>query len=144
MTPVEALHGRAASLRASHTLRLVPLAEWRALRVYRPNVLIEGPKSDVEDTLVALMSDFDAKFIEWQDLGPALVTTDRSIVVREVGALGSNEQMRLLELLDNVETRIQVIATSSSHLFDSVNQHSFRSDLYYRLTAVRLVVGPAQ
>jgi hypothetical protein len=114
------------------------------IQVFRPNVLIEGPKSDVEDTLVALISDFGAKFIEWTDIDQASFTADRSIVVREVGALGSNEQMRLMELLDNVPTRIQVIATSSSRLFDSVTLHSFRPDLYYRLTAVRLVVGPAQ
>jgi len=127
--------------RASRVLSRVPLPEWRAVKRYRPHVLIERRRSDAEDTLVALTADFGTNVLAWSDLPPgAPVQAPYTLVVRDVGRLQPPDQARLLALLAAAPEHVQVFATSSEPLYDSVERNAFRSDLYYRLSAVRLVL----
>src|SRR5690349_11089134 len=132
-----AVHRSKAPQRSAGSPPFVPLAEWTALRRFRPNVLIEGNESDVEQTLVALMADFGS-VRPWTS--PAKLRM-HTIVVRDVFRLRPDEQQRLLQSLDDKDQRIQVIATSTEPLYRRVRENAFRADLYYRLTTLRLVVG---
>jgi hypothetical protein len=138
--------GHAVPPRTSRALRRIPIAEWKAIQAHLPNILLEGPESDVADTLVALMADFGRKTgrppTEW----PALTVRHagepkRMVVVRRVDALSPNDQAQLLNALNARHADLQVIATSDASLFDRVQARAFRADLYYRLSAVRLVMN---
>src|SRR6478735_5218537 len=86
-----AFRARVAAPRMSRPLALLPAAEWKALYRYRPNVLIEGDESDIEDTLVALRGDF-GPIRTWT---PSSSPCAGAVLVREVSRLGRADQQKL-------------------------------------------------
>jgi len=137
------IRGRVVFPRTRRILRRLPLPEWKAVHAFRPNLLIEGPELLIEETLVALRSDFGGRFVDWQQLARSEpIQLSPTILVPRLETLSWSEQQRLLEELDARLQHLQVIATTTAPIFDLVEQHAFRADLYYRLAAVRLTVGP--
>jgi hypothetical protein len=117
----------------------VPLPEWHALLRYHPNVLLEGGKAAVEETLVAIAAEFYPTRLEWrrpmpQPVGPS------TLIVRDIGEWAAGELDTLVEWMAGVRPPLQVVTTSATPLFDRIERGTFPADLYYRLNAVRLVV----
>jgi hypothetical protein len=117
------------------------LPEWRALLCHRPNLLIEGPMFDVEETLVALATDFYPCQLSWAEQCrhelPVSKQREITIVVREVTALDAASLEGLRTWLESARRPIQVVTTSSVPLFPLVERRAFPVDLYYRLNTIR-------
>jgi len=123
-------------------LRL-PASECQVLLKARPNVLLEGPQSAVEATLLALKPLIQAP-VHSSRAGEPLRLPEgdaRTFVVVDVDTLDANDQMRLFQWLGGRPAGLQVIATSSRLLFDMTMDGSFLPALYYRLNVVRFAVS---
>ena len=123
-------------------LRL-PASECQVLLKARPNVLLEGPQSAVEATLLALKPLIQAPVHSVLAGEPLrLPEADaRTFVVVDVDTLDANDQMRLFQWLGGRPAGLQVIATSSRLLFDMTVDGSFLPALYYRLNVVRFALS---
>jgi hypothetical protein len=132
---------QATSPRFARTVRKIPLPEWRALLSYHPNLLLEGAMFDVEETLVALATDFYPRRISWSEHGhcelPVSELGEITIVVREVTARDARSLDGLQTWLEAARRPIQVVTTSSVPLFPLVERRAFPVDLYYRLNTLR-------
>ena len=132
---------QATSPRFARAVRKIPLPEWRALLCHHPNLLLEGPRFDVEETLVALATDFYPRQISWPEGGrcelPVSELREITIVVREVTALDAGSLDGLRAWLESARRPIQVVTTSSVPLFPLVERRAFPGDLYYRLNTLR-------
>jgi hypothetical protein len=119
----------------------VPIEEWRIILTERPNVLIEGNESVIEATIVRFVPHLRPE-IHWWHPGRSLLLPlggGRTLVLRDVAALESEDQMRLLEWLQGARSRgTQVVSTGTTALFSGVQQGTFLADLYYRLNMLRL------
>ena len=137
--PAMGFRGRLVTLGRARGLVQAPLTEWRPLFTLRPNILIEGQESDVEKTLVALTGDFRSGTCEWNSLVRAPDTSPiATIIVREVTRLDTTELLKLMAWLNATSPRVQVIATSTTPVFQAVQQGRFPADVYYRLNTVML------
>ena len=63
-------------------------------------------------------------------------------MLHDVGALTTDDQLRLLDWLERAEGRTQVVSTSSAPLLPRVHAGSFIDTLYYRLNTVCVDVTP--
>ena len=140
--PAIVFRRRRVRVRRTDAREIAPLVEWRSLVALRPNIMIEGQESDVEKTLVALTGDFRRGTCEWNTFDAAADGGVTAIVVREVTRLSADERARLQGWLDRQTRRVQLIATSSTPVFDSVEQGLFAPELYYRLNTVRILAQP--
>src|SRR5262245_29390732 len=114
--PAMGFRARAAALLLGRRRGSMPPGEWRNVLALRPNILIEGQESDVENTLVALTGDFRPGTCEWSALESATAPV-ATIVVREVTQLSATDQRRLAHWLNLTNPRVQLIATSSTPVF---------------------------
>jgi hypothetical protein len=132
---------QATSPRLARAVRKIPLAEWRALLRHHPNLLLEGAMFDVEETLVALATDFYPRQISWPECYhselPVSELREITIVVREVTACDTGSLDGLQTWLESARRPIQVVTTSSVPLFPLVERRAFPVDLYYRLNTLR-------
>jgi hypothetical protein len=60
----------------------------------------------------------------------------RTLLLRDVGAMGASDQRRLLDWLGQAVGRTQVISTSNEALLPRVRNGQFLNALYYRLNTV--------
>jgi len=123
-------------------LRL-PASECQVLLKARPNVLLEGPQSAVEATLLALKPLIQAP-VHSSLAGESLRLPEgdaRTFVVADVDTLDADDQMRLFQWIGERPAGLQVIATSSRSLFDMTVDRSFLPALYYRLNVVRFALS---
>jgi len=109
-------------------------------RITRANILLVGSDRQVS-RLVRLSV---------ADLHPAAVVSCRNghlrlpstslragtIVIRDVDALSSDDQVKLCEWLDTRSDRTQVVSTASSPIVPLVDSSLFNDALYYRLNVV--------
>jgi sigma-54-interacting transcriptional regulator len=136
-THPSAVRSLPASRRDSYPTAL-PEPERIALEQRRPNVLVLGSHSYIVNTLCALRAYFHRLECSWDRI-PAL---DRAmaatVVVQEIAALPADALDALARLIDQTEPRIQVVATSSTSVYERVQRGEFPEDLYYRLNVITL------
>ena len=105
----------------------------------RVNLLLIAPDGVVRFVLESLLLDLQEPIDRWRP-GDALTlpSPDESgtLVLHEVGMLSIADQFRLLDWLERVQGRAQVISTSSTPLLGRVQAGSFIDTLYYRLNTV--------
>ncbi len=65
-----------------------------------------------------------------------------TLFLDEVGELSPAHQAELMHLLDRVDGRVRLIASSSVDLYQMMQEGVFREDLYYRLNVVPLELPP--
>src|SRR5262245_46262546 len=137
--PALSFHRHFLFMRRRNVFDTMSRSERRTLVALRPNIMIEGQESDVEKTLVALTADFRPGTCEWSAIASRHAETPvATIIVRDVTRLPLADLRRLSEWLDETNPRVQLIVTSSTPVFQAVQQGRFPADLYYRLNTVML------
>ena len=119
---------------------LLATPEWHSVSTWQHNVMFEGPEHATEALLLALEPYLRAPAL-WKRAPTQLQLPSAgggALVVRNVGALGRQEQAALLRWLD-VE-RKQVISTTAHPLFPMIAQGLFDEALYYRLNVMLVKV----
>lgn len=116
--------------RAAHTELLL-------MGMPRVNLLLIGSDAVVQNILQTL--DLQAPVVSWragQQLVLPSAASTKTLVLQNVGALSSGDQLRLLEWLEEAVGRTQVISTTSTPLLPHVQTGDFVDALYYRLNTV--------
>jgi hypothetical protein len=122
-------------------LNPVSLAEedWRLARGARVNLLLVGPDRSIPNTLTALLPDLREPIATWSPGQPFTLppaSQAGTVILYDVGALGHDDQLRLLTWLDQAVGRTQVVSTASAPLLPRVEAGAFIDTLYYRLNVV--------
>jgi hypothetical protein len=148
----------------SNTARALPAAlpvpdssapnDWRTKRashVYlnlmgtpRVNLLLIGIDGGVWNVLENLLTNLHTPVASWspgQRLVLPPITRTGTMILHEVGALGQEDQRRLLEWSERAAGRTQIISTSSTPLLPRVQAGAFADVLYYRLNTVAVDVS---
>ena len=110
--------------------------ELRLVEQHRVNLLLMGQADVVQPMVEALAARFHQPVGTWSPgerlvLPPAERTG--TMVINDVGALGLQDQIQLLEWLSSAAGRTQVVSTTSSPLLPRVQSGKFIDTLYYRL-----------
>jgi hypothetical protein len=109
------------------------------LSTTRPNLLLEGPETQVQAVVVALSPLLAPPLTAW--CGGGLPDEHRgTLIVQEVHRLDDIQQRQLMMWLDDAVGSVQVIATTSAPLFFLVERGAFLDVLYYRLNILRVEV----
>jgi len=118
--------------------------EMRSLRAHRQNVLMQGPVASTDAVLRLLRPHIREPILWNRPERPLRLQTEGTgaLVLREVAALSTGDQTRLLEWLAGPGSHTQVVSTTAHSLFTLVSRGVFDSALYYRLNAVLLHVRP--
>jgi Sigma-54 interaction domain len=113
--------------------------DWAVLRRTRSNTLLTGARTDTERAIRSLLPHLRAPVVHWRPNAPreAARHATGTLIVREVDALDSRQQRRLLESLE-ASDRVQVISIASAPVYPLVQSGKFAEDLYYRLNVVCL------
>jgi hypothetical protein len=109
------------------------------LRMPRVNVLLVGPDGVVENVLDMVRPDLRKPIDVWHRGSPLVLPTPSraaTFVLREIAGLAPDDQLRLVQWLDTVPTRAQIISTASAPLLPRVQCGRFLEALYYRLNTV--------
>jgi hypothetical protein len=105
----------------------------------RVNLLFTGADGVIRNVLETLLGNLQQPIASWSPGQPlVLPPADRTgtIVLHDVGALGIQDQIRLLEWLGLSMGRTQVVSTSAFPLLPRVEAGTFIDNLYYRLNMV--------
>ena len=109
-------------------------------RVTRANLLLVGTERQVAKLLrFAVPDPSQAAVVRCQNgrlVLPAASFGARTIIIRDVDALTSDDQQKLCEWLDSRRDRAQVVSTASAPLVPLVDGQLFNDALYYRLNVV--------
>jgi sigma-54-interacting transcriptional regulator len=130
-------------LSEADTLRLVSTREWRSVCKRHHPMLLEGPE-EVTETVLSLLKPHLRTPVVWtcsQSLREFPAASSGALVLRDVAALGRQEQTRLFRWLDDPHGPKQVVSTTARPLFASVARGHFDEALYYRLNVIRLSVA---
>jgi Sigma-54 interaction domain len=107
--------------------------------VPRVNLILIAPEGVVRYVLESDLLDLRAPTVEWSPGEPLdLRPCDRigTLILHDVGNLPLRDQLDLLEWLERVDGRVQVIGTSPTPLMPRMNSGEFIDTLYYRLNTV--------
>lgn len=118
-------------------------AEWRILRAYRHNVLLEGPAGTTNAAL-RLLEPHMREPMRWHRPQGPLTLPDGdtgALILGNVAALSADDQTRLLEWLIDAGSRTQIVSMTERPLFALVTRGLFDAALYYRLNVILLRVG---
>jgi sigma-54-interacting transcriptional regulator len=113
--------------------------ELRLVEQHRVNLLLMGQQEIVQPMVDALSARFHQPVGTWSPgerlvLPPAERTG--TMVLNDVGALGLQDQIQLLEWLSTASGRTQVVSTTPAPLLPRVQSGKFIDTLYYRLNTV--------
>jgi hypothetical protein len=116
--------------------------DWRCLLRERYSVTIEGPDEATETALLVLKPHLQQPVI-WEQPDHLQLPADfpGTLVIRQVEAMTTDDQRRLLAWLGRAATPIQIVSTARTPLFDLVEAGCFDAALYYRLNVALLRVG---
>ncbi len=109
------------------------------LRMPRVNLLLVGPDGIVENVLDMIRPDLAKPIVTWHGgsrLRLPAAGSLSTVVLREIPALVPEDQIRLLEWLDDLSPRAQIISTASAPLLPPIQCGRFLEALYYRLNTV--------
>lgn len=118
--------------------RLPPLLpeDWSLAQTIRANVLLIGRHSATNPIVNVLLRTFREPVTTWHPGERLLlppVAQPGTIILHDVGALGRDDQHRLLDWLEQAAGRTRVISTTSAPLLPLIEQGAFNDTLYYRL-----------
>lgn len=119
-----------------HAREVLQLAE-----THRVNVLLMGTNDVVNRVMAALHERLPAPVAQWSPGDEfTLPAADQvgAVVLNDVGALGIQEQIQLLEWLNTAQGRTQVVSTAPTLLLPRVKAGAFIDTLYYRLNTLCL------
>ena len=121
---------------------LASTPQWRSVCTRHYSMLLEGPE-EVTEAVLALLKPHLCTPVVWTS-SPSLrefpPASSGALVLRDVTALGRQEQTRLLGWLDDRHGLKQVVSTTTRPLFPWVARGHFDEALYYRLNVIRLCV----
>jgi len=103
------------------------------------NLLLEGPRASTEATLRRLAPRLRGP-VKWMRRGAAFALPlgeVGALILRDVGALGPQEQTGLLTWSD-AHPRSTIVSTTAHPLFAFVARELFDAELYYRLNVLLL------
>lgn len=113
--------------------------DWQLARTARLNLLLIHRGRPIENLLQMIAGDLPKPVTTWQP-GDRLTlpTFGRSgtMVLRDVGDLTRDDQMRLLKWLERAGGETQVVSTTQTPLLPRVQAGRFDDTLYYRLNTV--------
>jgi hypothetical protein len=117
----------------------------RLMGLPRVNVLLRGRATAVRTVLDSLSGNLHEPIASWSpgkrlQLPP--VEHTGTMILHDVGSLGIEDQIHLLEWLGRAVGRTQVVSTTSSPLLPRVRAGAFIDTLYYRLNTVYVDVTP--
>jgi hypothetical protein len=117
--------------------------EWRILREYAYNVLLEGPVAATDAALLRLLPHVRDPIVWNRPHAPLspLNGKTRTFILSDADALSADNQQRLLAWLDGTGSRTQVISMTQRPLYTLVRVGLFDATLYYRLNVMLLQVG---
>lgn len=105
----------------------------------KPNALLEGPDVEIAVLLASIWPRFTLPVARWCGGGP--LPPCGTLVIPNVERLDRGQQQQLQAWLQE-HPQVQVISTSTVHVFGLVTAGDFLSDLFYQLNAVRVVIQP--
>jgi hypothetical protein len=108
------------------------------------NLLLTGDHGVIRNVLGALLRDFDGPISAWYPGEELVLPRDPlagTIILHEVGLMGYEDQIQLLEWLEMRVGRTQVVSTASAPLLPQVEAGGFNDTLYYRLNTVSIDVN---
>lgn len=114
----------------------IPGQEWRFLQRAHPNVLLAGTPIALSAALAVLQFSVRQPVVTWWAAGPLALPslpTSGTLILREVDMLAREDQERLLDWLERVWGKVQVVSTTRLPLFQLVERGDFLDTLYYRL-----------
>jgi hypothetical protein len=136
--------GLGAGLRDGSPIGRRPLPvspeEWHVITTAHPNLLVEGPESATDETIVALVPHLRGPVHFWEP-GIALHTPGQrkaSLLLRHANQLSLPEQRAVLGWMDVSMCEGQTVAMSCDPLFALVARGLFVAELYYRLNMLRV------
>ena len=112
----------------------------------RVNLFLVGPRSVTQDLLELLLPDLRDPIATWFPGEPLELPPPAggTMIFYDIGALGYDDQRRLLDHLGSAPARPQIISTSSTALWPRVHAGTFDDALYYRLNHIYMdLSGPA-
>ena len=107
----------------------------------RVNVLLAGRDGAIRQTLESLLGRLREPIASWcpgERLALPSTDADGTMILHDVGRLGLEDQIHLLEWLGTAAGRVQVVSTTAAPLFPRVSAGAFIDTLYYRLNTVYL------
>ena len=116
--------------------------DWPVLRTSHANLLVCGPRDATHAFILAVTPDLrvpvrDCSAVDALPSSPA----EGTLILRDVDALDSERQLRLLRRLDDPRNgRTQVVSTAAAPLYAAVQAGTFSDWLYYRLNVVYVEV----
>jgi hypothetical protein len=129
-----------ASSPTREDLAVWPYTDLNYARFSGANVLLVGAETQVVDFVSLLVPDLNEEKTIRPNRTPLQLPPTSShigqVVVWDVGALTLQGQQELLEWLDQVKGRTQVISIATAPLFVRVETGAFDSTLYYRLNTI--------
>jgi sigma-54-interacting transcriptional regulator len=130
---------RLSQLREDWRLARTAHMDMQLMRLPRVNLLLRGSETVVENVIDMLRPTLHAPLGCWRS-GERLVLPPPSqagtMILRNVGALSTDDQQRLLKWLDLSAGRTQVVSTVMSSLLSRIESGAFLDTLYYRLNTV--------
>jgi hypothetical protein len=108
--------------------------------------LLIAPDGVVRFVLESLLLDLHEPIVRWRPNEPlTLPRPDEggTLVLRDIGAMTTDDQLRLVDWLDRAKGRTQVVSTSSGPVLPRVHSGGFIERLYYRLNTVCVDVTPS-
>lgn len=116
-------------------------SEFTALRLFRPNLLIEAPLLARDKLLGQLQPHIPSVVARMSTTGVLELPSPRTgIIVHDVDNLSTLDQARLYAWMSKGDVRHQVVSTSAQSVYALVQSGHFCEGLYYRLNVVTLVV----
>ena len=105
----------------------------------RVNLLLIAPEGVIRYVIESLLLDLQepiARRRPGEHLTLSSPSDGGTLVIHDVGSLGADDQLRLLDWLERAEGRTQVVSTSATPLLPRVTSGTFIDTLYYRLNTV--------
>jgi hypothetical protein len=104
--------------------------------LHRVNLLLLGaaPRLDALLTKISNLAETPIPLCALP--GPLALPDARTVVVRDVAALTSDQQRTLLNWMNARHSRVQIISATTEGLFPKVTAGLFDEQLYYRLNTV--------
>ena len=108
------------------------------------NLLLTGGDVVVQSVLETLLSNHDQPVASWwpgQQLVLPAMQRPAMMILHDVGALGAEDQLQLLEWLERDIGRTKVVSTTPAPLMPLVEKGAFNDILYYRLNTVSIEIS---
>jgi hypothetical protein len=116
--------------------------DWDLVTTVYTNFLLIGTSSQTGAMLDGLAPYFREPISRFKAKAGALLPepTKGTLIVLGVHRLDSNQQAQMLRWMDQSQSRVQVVSTSTESLFSLVQSGDFSAELYYRLNVMLLDV----